>query len=140
MENAVKALFIATGVLIGIMILSLGINLYSSLNGYVESVNEDMVNAEILQFNEQYFKYIDADLTIHDVVTAANTAFENNRNSGYYVTVNIGLTEQNIQEDINEKSATLLGENLDKKYKCNSEDILIDSNTGRVCKITFHQI
>lgn len=140
MENAVKALFIATGVLIGIMILSLGINLYSSLNGYVESVNEDLVNAEVLHFNEQYLKYINTELTIHDVVTAANTAFENNRNSGYYVTVNIGITEQNIQEDINEKSATLLGENLGKKYKCSSEDVLIDSNTGRVCKITFHEI
>ena len=88
-------------------------------------------------------KYIDIDLTIHDVVTAANTAFENNRNSGYYVKVNlenIGLKKQNIQEDINEKSATLLGENLGKKYKCSSENVLINSETGRVWEITFREI
>ena len=138
MENAVRALYIAAGVLIGIMVLSLGISLYSSLNGFVEDINQDLVNAQILEFNEKYLKYVNIDLTIHDLVTVANTAFENNRNSDYYVRVIIGSTE--IQNEINEKSALLLENNLDKTYKCGSEDILIDSNTGRVCNITFHEI
>ena len=42
MENATKALMIASGVLIGVMIISLGISLYASLSGYVESSQEDM--------------------------------------------------------------------------------------------------
>lgn len=138
MENAVRALYIAAGVLIGIMMLSLGISLYSSLNGFVEDINQDLANAQIIEFNEKYFKYVNIDLTIHDVVTAANIAFENNRNSEYYVRVKIGSNE--IQNEINEKSASLLENSLDKTYKCRSEDILIDSNTGRVCNITFHEI
>ena len=44
MENAAKALLIASGVMIGIMILSLGISLYTSMSGYVESMQEGQEN------------------------------------------------------------------------------------------------
>ena len=39
MENAVKALYIAAGVLMAVMVLSLAAVLYSSLQSYVEDTN-----------------------------------------------------------------------------------------------------
>ena len=43
MENAVKALYMAAGVLIGIMILSLAVVLFSSLQGYMEETNKQIM-------------------------------------------------------------------------------------------------
>ena len=42
MENATKALLIAAGVLIGIMVISLGVSLYVSLGSYVDSTKEQL--------------------------------------------------------------------------------------------------
>lgn len=97
MENATKALFIATGVLIGLMILSLGIALYYSLQGYISDTQDTMELNANSQFNTQFLNYInmqpdtsgtvtyneekyriDFKLRIQDIITAANIAYQNN--------------------------------------------------------------
>ena len=86
MENATKAMLIAAGLLIGVMIMSLGLALYNELANYVASSNERIMNNEINTFNTQYTKYLGkSNLTIQDVVTVANMAFENNNNSSFYL-------------------------------------------------------
>ena len=57
MENATKALLIAAGVLIGIMVISLGVSLYVSLGSYVDSTKEQLELNEISKFNTQFLKY-----------------------------------------------------------------------------------
>ena len=53
MENAVKALLIAAGVLIGVMVLSLGITLFDSLSEYsVDTQKQIDANAR-QKFNEK---------------------------------------------------------------------------------------
>lgn len=145
MENAVKALLIAAGVLIGLMIISLGVNLYSTINEIVEDINEEINITEIKKFNEQFLKYInynsDGDkqfvLTIHDVVTAANLAYEINQKGDTTVEVKLGQTS--IADDINVKLTELLEKYKDKEYKCTNENVRIDLNTGKVCEITFFE-
>lgn len=145
MENAVKALLMAAGVLIGVMIISLGVNLYSSLNVYVEDMNEEIINTEISQFNEKFLKFINYNrgveqytLTIQDVVTAANIAFENNRNNdGTYVAVKLNGT--NLETTINNNSAKLLNDGLGKKYKCTLQDVKIDPITDKVYEVNFYE-
>ena len=61
MENAVKALYIAAGVLMGVMILSLAVVLHSGLQGYVETSNKETRFNELTRFNAKYTKYIDVD-------------------------------------------------------------------------------
>lgn len=145
MENAIKALFIAAGLLIGGMILSLGISLYTSLNDYVNTAQENIAEQEIKQFNDQFFKYIDRELTIHDIITVANLAYENNQKyqltsgddgKNYYVEVNM-TGHTNLEKDIHLKLAELLKVNLDVKYKCSSANVKISASTGRVYEITF---
>lgn len=146
MENATKALLMAGGVLIGLMIISLAVSLYSSLRGYVEEMNEELSSTEMVQFNEKYLKYINCNdegeiqfkLTIQDVVTAANTAFENNRQDGYYV--KIYLEGTSIETTINNNASMLLQEGLEKEYKCKRENVKIDTKTGRVCQVIFDEI
>ena len=51
MENAVKALYIAAGVLMAVMVLSLAAVLYSSLQSYVEDTNKQIQYTQVDSFN-----------------------------------------------------------------------------------------
>lgn len=155
MENATKALLIAAGVLIGLMILSLGIILYTSLGNFVDKYQKEADEIALHKFNEQYTRYINCDeddkiqftLTIQDVVTAANNARENNQNyqleeptdNNYYVTVNM-TGKAKLEKTINSESADILRDNMDNKYRCTINNVRINENTGRVCEISFFEI
>lgn len=155
MENAVKALMIAAGVLIGIMIVSLGISLYASLGQYVETAEEELNSKETQKFNEQFLKYINCEtasgdiefeLTIQDIVTAANTAFENNRKynltgpdtNTYYVTIT--LDGMRLENTINTISAELLKNGLGQRYTCRRIDVEVNEFTGRINQVNFRKI
>lgn len=155
MENAVKALLMAAGVLIGMMILSLGVSLYTSLSGYVESTQNEIIANEIREFNNQFTKFINYNenthvvefkLTIQDIVTAANTANENNQqykltnheDGNYYVTVKLDGVP--LEKNITSKSAQMLLDNLGQEYKCSSTDVKISQITGRVYEVNFYKI
>lgn len=156
MEDAVKALLIAAGIFIGLMIISLGIVLFSSLSQYVDSTQKMIDENALQKFNQQFTKYINCEnipnaepsftLTIQDIVTVANLAYENNKNYeltsqdgyNYYVTVKIG-DKQEIQESIKDTTAQLLKENSTKKYKCTYENVRINPNTGRVYEVIFQE-
>ena len=169
MENATKALLIAAGVLIGIMILSLGVSLYVSLGSYVDSTKEQLELNEISKFNTQFLKYNNTildesgnevpsfTLRIQDVVTAANIAYENNKNLGdingeanennLYVAVNVKYNGSqqlnNIQRTINSQdtnvwnSSKLLSSDSGHQYTCYTANIKISNITGRVYEINF---
>lgn len=159
MEDAVKALLIAAGVMIGVMIISLGVTLFSSLSQYTDNAQVQIEENALQKFNEQYTKYINcADtpatapleftLTIHDVVTVANMAYENNKKYGldsadennYYVTVKIGSAGAELQKDINTKASELLKLYIDKTYKCTYSNVRTNPNTGRVCEVIFQEL
>ena len=80
MENATKALYIASGVLIGVMILSLGVMLFSSLQSYVAEYKNQIEFNELNSFNSKYQVYADEGrtITIQDIVTVAGMAYEDN--------------------------------------------------------------
>ena len=147
MENAVKALLIAAGVLIGVMVLSLGVALFSSLSEFSVNTQKQIEENAIQKFNEQFTRYLDTNLTIHDIVTAANTAYESNTKYGliepsdgnYYVIIN--MPENNdLQKNINEKMSQLLKDCSKKTYKCTADSVRFNLITGRVCEVTFTEI
>ena len=155
MENAVQALLIAAGVLIGVMILSLAVSLYSSLNEYIVNTQEQAISKEVQQFNEKFLKYINCNdsasevefvLTIQDIVTAANTAYENNKTyeltsqdgSNYYVTIN--LDGVSLESNINLQATEILKNGLGQEYRCSTEDVQINEITSRVFEVNFHKI
>ena len=157
MENAVKALIISAGVLIGLMIVSLGIALFSSLSSYTENSQKIIEENALQRFNEQFTRFINCEnetsipeftLTIQDIVTVANIAYENNKKYGleeaddnnYYVEVNIVTVFENLEKEIDVNASELLKNNLGINYKCTYENVEINPNTGRVCKVNFKQI
>lgn len=157
MEDAVKALLIAAGVMIAIMVVSLGITLGTSLSQYSDNAQEQIEENALQSFNGQFLKFVNCSstpnskpeftLTIHDVITAANIAYENNKNYeldrasnyNYYVTVNIP-GKKNLEKSIMLDTENLLKNNIEKKYKCTKKNIKINANTGRVSEVTFSEI
>lgn len=81
MENASKALLMAAGILIGIMVLSLAVYLATSFGHLYANVNDQNAQQKLAQFNTQYTAYLHrTDLTIYDVLTIVSYAKENNQN------------------------------------------------------------
>ena len=107
MENASKALLMATGVLIGIVLLSLISYLYISFSNSTKNVQNDIELAQRESFNNKFLIYDRANnLTLYDIQTAVNLVKENNDYYGltdaddnnYYITVDIdGL--RNIEKN-----------------------------------------
>lgn len=79
MENASKALLMAAGVLIGILILSLAVYLFVSFGSTSAELHKQNEAQQIAQFNSQFTSYEGKEgLTIYDVITVANLATESN--------------------------------------------------------------
>ena len=98
MENASRALMIAGGVLVGIIILAIAVTLFSNFSAFGRSTYERVEAAQIDAWNNSYTKYygnisveipkitgtgvetviVPIPLSAHDVVTIANQAMQNN--------------------------------------------------------------
>ena len=164
MENASKALIMAAGVLIGIMILSLAVYLFATFGSTSAELHKQKETDQLNQFNSQFTSYEGKEgITIYDVITVSNLATENNK---YYElerldslpTTNevannyIGVLLDNERLDYG-KSTT--NETINKEYNSKINDELkeingtqkylktytckvdISSITGRVYKVTF---
>ena len=89
MENASKALIMAAEVLIGVMIISIGVYLFSIFSGYSAERYKEIEDTQIAEFNNQFLKFygtrindkgkeVPIECTIHDIVSLANLAQKNN--------------------------------------------------------------
>ena len=93
MENASKALIMAAEVLIGVMIISIGVYLFNVFGQYSADNTKRIEDTQISEFNNQFLKFYGSrtndegkvepiKCTIHDIVSLANLAKENNKNYG----------------------------------------------------------
>ena len=57
MENASKALIMAAGVLIGMLILSLAVYLYIDFGTSAAQINSQITEQQIAQFNSKFTSY-----------------------------------------------------------------------------------
>lgn len=109
MENASKALLMAAGVLIGILILSLAVYLFVSFGATSAEVHKQNEQNQIGQFNAQFTQYIGKDdITIYDVVTVANLATESNISYEY--------TKRNTRQEGRDNYITVIYKNQRIEY------------------------
>jgi len=90
MENASKALIMAATVLLGVMILTIGVYLFWTYAEYTSDAYAQMEANQIAQFNSQFLKYYGSRknektnkvepilCTVHDIISLANLAKQNN--------------------------------------------------------------
>ena len=160
MENAARALTMAAGVLIGIMIISIAVYLFTSLGNTSSEIYSKVEQTKIDKFNSQFLKYYRLDTcTAHDIVSIANLAknsneyYELEEGSGYNYYVNVSVMDyidskgSKNEEDNFEKLDDAKYTEFIKNNSTNEEKSEIkyftckkisQSNiTGRVYQITF---
>lgn len=95
MENASKALLIAGSVLIVILLIAVGVRIYSSTQGVTESTEGTMTATQKAQFNSKFTQYI-GKKTEAQTRALINTVISSNAtNASHYVKIN------NTNPDIN---------------------------------------
>ena len=77
MENASKALLMAGAILIAMLVIVLGIMLFANTRETPREYHEQLSKQEVEAFNSNFTKYLEKDLTVHDVVTIYNFNEEN---------------------------------------------------------------
>lgn len=155
MENATKALIIAAGVLMGVLILSVAAYMFISFGSTSAEVNKKLEQDRTNQFNTQFTSYEGKeDITIYNVITIVNLANNNNYNyelseeergnkSSYYINVKLG--NENIERGFNSNRSddynTYIKKDLENlnngelpKYTCT---VNISERTGRVYMVKF---
>ena len=139
MENASKALIMAAGVLIGILIISIGIYLFTDFGRTAAQINEQNAATQLTQFNSRFAVYESEEpkWTIYDIITVAGFARENNNyyeNVSEYV-VNVFLGNEDLTRLTSED---LIKNNIDynttKQYKCS---IIGYHENGRISGLKF---
>lgn len=144
MENASKALIMAGGVLIGVLIISLAVYLFVSFGQTSAEINSQNAQKQINQFNSQFTSYEgNNQLTAHDLITVTNFAIENNKyydNDSNYI-VEVFLDNKKLTDNNNSyipkkelENETLIG--VQYRYNCK---ILSYHDNGRIWKIQFKQ-
>ena len=83
MENASKALLMAGGVLIGIMVISFMVLVLRKAGKMSAQYDKQIANNELTKFNGQFEIYDKNDNNFFDVITVANLAYDINKKNGY---------------------------------------------------------
>ena len=78
MENATKALLIAGSVLIAILLIAMGVKIFSSTSSTVESTEATMNATAITSFNTQFTGYLNKSLTASQASTLVQKIIASN--------------------------------------------------------------
>ncbi len=133
MENASKALLMAAGVLLGVLLLTLMATIIYFFTNYQAEIESNESAKEIHQFNSQFEVYEEKEnltaqdvLSIYNLVQNYNSKFENEQPikvtiDGRYVDIN---SAEYLKEDLNASNG--------KKY---SMEIEYSEKIGKINKI-----
>ena len=105
-ENVAKALLIAAGILITVMLLSIIVLGYNQISNFYNTQSEKTRNEQLAEFNEQFLNYQRNDLRGTDVITLVNKVIDYNERfvyaegTGYdRVIITIDMTKYGIERD-----------------------------------------
>lgn len=161
MENATNALLIAGAVLIGVLILTTAVYLFTMFGDSGATLSEQLTQRQTDEFNAQFYQYENqGTVRIHDIITVANLAKQNNIDYEYttinegpfYITVTIsnlsGSEGHNLETMDSAQANELLAKYSLKEeadgsktpiyFKCTGVEI--NADTRRVSSITFEKI
>lgn len=127
MENASKALLIAGGVLIAILILSVLVVTINIINSNQKAKEQALVTEQLVEFNQKYEAYNKKALRGTDIITLKNMA----ESEGGTVTVTVKTADGTKIIDVSiETNKTAIFECTNVEY----------NNNGRISALTFQKI
>lgn len=120
MENASKALIIAGGVLIVILVLTLFAYINTKMGSGTHNLYSRLEDHDITEFNQKFLNYDgNKNLKIQDVVTLINTANNANKNNNIEAQVSVLVNNASYLDKSTDALNELLMNNADKTYTCN---------------------
>lgn len=144
MENASKALLISGGILIALLIISIGVYLYITYSQIGDTYEKNLTANEIMKFNNHFTEFEGRqNITAQEILTLYNFIQEQSRkNDNLSSKIYCGKSPSplNFREDADkidflekiDDSGKLL------KYKCDKcESISYNEQTGLVSEINF---
>ena len=134
MENASNALLMAGSVLIGVIVISLFVYLFSSMGSMTKEFQEDIDYTSIQKFNEQFEKYIGrTDINTHELLTAYNLVQAVNKEAGEEIVKFKGLTASELKDLTKFLSSGQL-------YRCDEVPDQYNVETGKIKSIEFKKV
>lgn len=124
MENASKALLIAGGILIAILIVSVLVVTLNIVNSNQKTREKALATEQLAEFNQKYEAYNKKALRGTDIITLKNMA----KSEGNAVTVKVTNGTEEIDVSI-EKNKTAI-------FACTK----VEYNNGRISALTFQKI
>ena len=106
MENATKALLMAAGILITIIILSLAIVVYGRVSSYYQTKQGNLTQEQLAAFNDEYAAYDRNDVTGFELVSLINKTIDFNQNRVYGAS-NTGNSNEQLGDGYAEMSITI---------------------------------
>ena len=149
MENASKALLMAGAMLIGAMILSLAVYLYSVFGGTSSKINDSLFEKDLNKLNIQFTKYEGKEeIRAQDIITICNLIKDAKKVYDYDISLTlIGTTGYTNQNDILNnydsflKTYSLKSDGISPQYfKCKYGDIGYNNLSRVVNSITIRII
>lgn len=133
MENASKALLIAGGVLVAIIIITLAVTLYTVFSNHSKEYNEIMNITEIQKFNSKFDVYVGrTDITAQEIVSVVNLAKE------YENIVEVVIMNKSNIIQTYTNSEMFVKTFLMNNFEC--LDTVYNNTTGKIVKIIFKEI
>lgn len=135
MENASKALLIAGGVLIALIILTSFIAMYGRIANLQEEQEEQIKLDQLAEFNAKYEAYNKRIMYGTDVITLMNKVNENNVKAGtndYKITLTVKLLDDSYVTS----TSSLIGEHDLSIFTCKK---ISYNDLGRVSAIEIEQ-
>ena len=119
MENASKALLLAGGVLLMIIVLSLATLIFQRMGTQTSGFYQEMDETKINEFNQLFFNYHErTDLKIQDVVTIVNLAKDNNQRGIIPAEIKVICDGKQIQNSSKSDIIMMLSNDIDSRYTC----------------------
>lgn len=145
MENASKALLLAGGVLIGLIVMSIGVYVFSIYSNNSENFDKNREAAEIKNFNANFTKFEGReDITIQEIVTLTKFAKQYEQENNIHIVINLAPLgdinkPDNSEEyfiDLIKNNSTINDETI--KIKC-YKFVQMEYDNGKVKTITFSE-
>lgn len=126
MENAVKALLIAAGIFLVILILSLAMAFYQKVTDFYNAEHERTVIEQTQKFNAQFENYNREKIRGSDIISLMNKVIDYNASQSYQEGTNYKRIKVNIE---------LGGNNILEQFRY-SEDSITEKNRHLKSSIT----
>lgn len=144
MENATRALTMAGGILIALMILGALFLMFNNLSSYQNQNDTSTKSTQIAEFNNQFEPYNKDNLTLMELHSVYNKVYSNNtKNPEYKIDMiyefNSNHEDGNLKENFKSNfTAIEEAEKMNSKFSC--KNIEYKGVDGRISKIKFIDI